>query len=107
MRVRLVLPARFLRMPDLDDEPPLDSGQKEAGMRLRLLRRMLSEEDEVVVAGLTRPAAAAAVVVEICRTGLLLMGWFPLAGEGCWVSECRREGGEVARGAGGRGYEGR
>lgn len=74
MRVRLVLPARFLRIPDFDDEgPPLDSGQKEAGRRLRLFRRIMSEEeDEVVVAGLA--GAAPAVGAGGCWTGLPLMG---------------------------------
>ena len=42
-----------------------------------------------------------------CWTGLLLMVWFPRARKGFWPSECRRTGGEVARGAGGRGYVGR
>ena len=96
-------------MPDFDDDdgPPLDSGQKEAGMRLRLLRRSVSDEEEGgVVAGLAG-VGVVALAVEGWWTGLLLMVWFPRARKGFWPSECRRTGGEVARGAGGRGYVGR
>lgn len=102
--MRLVLPGRFRRMPDFDADPPLDSGQKEAGRRLRLLRRIMSEEeeDEGVVVGLA--GVGWVVVGGGWWTGLLLVGWFTLVGENRWVSEWRREGGEVAGAwAGGRG----
>lgn len=92
MRVRLELPARFPRMPVFDDDegaPPLDSGQKDAGMRLRLLRRSMSDEEAWgVVAGFVGVAAVAmVVVVEGFWAGLGLMGWFTLALEGFWPSE--------------------
>ena len=94
-------------MPDFDADPPLDSGQKEAGRRLRLLRRIMSEEeeedaDEGVVVGLVGKGAVG-LMGGGCWTGLTLVGWVALVGEGWWVSEWRREGGEVAGPAGGRG----